>query len=109
MAETVLVVVPGLGTLALDRAEFDRARQRGQEMLGVATPAQAHAANDEGLLDAAGLSECLNVPATWVEQAARDGRIPCVKVGRRVRFRRADVEAAISTARSPVPRLRVAK
>ncbi len=34
----------------------------------------------------------LRVPARWVYDAARAGRIPCRKVGRKVRFVREEIE-----------------
>lgn len=109
MTETILVPLPDGSWLALDRELLDRALLRGAEVMGrPAAPAVPQSA-DEHLLDAAGLATCLNVPVTWIEQSARDGRIPSVRVGRRVRFRRTDVEAAISSTKGSVPRLRVAK
>src|SRR5687767_2969680 len=86
MADVVLLVVPGLGCLALDHAEFERAQKRGQGLLApVATP-EPQGGQQEPLLDSVALAERLCVPATWLEQAARDGRIPSVRIGRRVRF-----------------------
>jgi excisionase family DNA binding protein len=38
----------------------------------------------------------LQVPVSWLYAAAREGRFPCVRVGRYVRFRRADVENYIA-------------
>lgn len=35
----------------------------------------------------------LRVPKTWVYAQAREGNLPCVRMGRYVRFRRADIEA----------------
>jgi excisionase family DNA binding protein len=99
-AEIVLVVLPGLGTLALDRQDFDRARKRGQEMLASASPVEPPGAAEEPLLDSVALARLLCVPTTWLEQAARDGRIPCVRLGRRVRFRRSQVEDAVQAARA---------
>lgn len=44
------------------------------------------------LLTAAEVAELLQVPATWVYEAARRGAIPHVKLGRYVRFDEAEVE-----------------
>jgi excisionase family DNA binding protein len=46
--------------------------------------------NDRLLTDQE-LAEILNVPASWVGEAARQGRIPCIMLGRYRRFDRADV------------------
>lgn len=108
-AELILIPLPGLGTLALDHVEFDRARKRGAELLGATEPVSDQISAGEPLLDSAGLARYLGVPASWLSQAARDGRVPCVRVGRRVRFRRSEIEAALEKVRSPAPRLRVAK
>jgi excisionase family DNA binding protein len=45
------------------------------------------------LLDDAGAAELLNVPKSWVGEAARQGRIPHVKLGRYRRFDRAELLA----------------
>lgn len=39
------------------------------------------------LLDAAELAERWNVPASWIREATRAGKIPCVRLGRYVRYR----------------------
>jgi excisionase family DNA binding protein len=41
------------------------------------------------------LAEILQVPVTWIEQQAREGNIPSLPFGRRRRYRRSAVEAAI--------------
>jgi excisionase family DNA binding protein len=45
------------------------------------------------LLDAGEVAERLHVPARWVKDAARDGKLPCVRLGRYVRFDLGDVLA----------------
>lgn len=47
------------------------------------------------LLDASEVAAMLSVPTRWVRDASREGRIPCVKLGRYVRFRREAVLAWI--------------
>jgi excisionase family DNA binding protein len=46
---------------------------------------------DDRLLDAGEVAELLNVPVRWVRDATRDGRIPCLRLGRYVRYRRGAV------------------
>jgi excisionase family DNA binding protein len=48
--------------------------------------------------DAAGL---LSVRRSWVYDAVRDGRLPCVRVGKHVRFLRSDLERWVREQRSP--------
>ena len=43
------------------------------------------------LLDDAGAAELLNVPKSWVGEAARQGRLPHIKLGRYRRFVRTDL------------------
>jgi excisionase family DNA binding protein len=45
------------------------------------------------LLDDAGAAELLNVPKSWVGEAARQGRLPCIMLGRYRRFDRAELLA----------------
>jgi excisionase family DNA binding protein len=94
VSDRVLIPLPGVGTLALSREAFEVALLEGSR--AIAAPATATAANAETLLDAEQLSAKLSIPTTWIEQAARDGRVPCVRAGRWVRFSRAAVEAALA-------------
>ena len=55
----------------------------------------------ERLLDAKEIAERLGVPETWVRESARSGAIPCVRLGRYVRFDLADVEAWIEECKPP--------
>ena len=94
MTDRVLVPVAGLGVLALEPETFAAA------LAAVAAfaprPAATPAAGDEPLLDADALAGALNVPVTWVESAARTGKIPAIYCGRYPRFRRTAVEAALA-------------
>jgi excisionase family DNA binding protein len=45
------------------------------------------------LLDADAVAQRLGVPRSWVLESARSGAMPCVRLGRYVRFDLADVEA----------------
>lgn len=87
----VLIPLPGIGTLALDAKTYWAALAEG-ERLGAA----AHAADPvEPLLDPEGLAVALSLPVSWIEQAAREGRIPSIQFGRFRRFRRSEVESAM--------------
>lgn len=46
----------------------------------------------EPLLDCAAAAELLNVRVSWVRDATRLGRLPCLRVGRHLRFTRAMLE-----------------
>jgi excisionase family DNA binding protein len=48
---------------------------------------------EDRLLDAKEVGELLAVPEGWVREAARNGTIPHLKLGRYVRFSRVDLDA----------------
>jgi excisionase family DNA binding protein len=61
------------------------------------TPKRSTRALDEPLLTAAQVGALLGgVPAKTILQYARDGRLPCVRIGKHVRFVRSDVDRALS-------------
>jgi excisionase family DNA binding protein len=49
----------------------------------------------EPLLDSKAAAAILCVPPSWLREAARQGRVRCVRVGHYVRFRRTDLAAFI--------------
>jgi excisionase family DNA binding protein len=53
------------------------------------------------LLDAREVAEWLGVPVSWVRESARSGAIPCVRLGRYLRFDLEDVEAWIASCKQP--------
>jgi excisionase family DNA binding protein len=83
--------------LALDREAFAAALAAGAEMM--AAPAPSASTAEEPLLDAEQLAAALHVPVTWIEQAARELRIPSMEFGRWRRFKRSEVEAHVRSAR----------
>jgi excisionase family DNA binding protein len=60
---------------------------------------------DEPLLTASQISALLGgIPPKTVLQYARDGRLPCVRIGKHVRFVRSDVDEALAALRGSPPR-----
>ena len=55
----------------------------------------------ERLLDARAVAERLGVPESWVRESARSGAMPCVRLGRYVRFDLADVERWLEECKQP--------
>ncbi len=55
----------------------------------------------EPLLNAADAAALLSVRPSWIYEAVRDGRLPCVRVGRHVRFLRSDLEDWVRVQRAP--------
>ena len=54
----------------------------------------------EDLLDAGQVAELLGLKCSTVEDYARRGELPCVRLGRHPRFLRADVEAYVLSHRA---------
>ena len=92
----VLIPVPGLGVLALPADRLAAALAEGAALSSA--PGGSHAvesASMEKLMDADELASHLGVAASWLEQAARQGRIPSLMFGRWRRFKRSEVERAV--------------
>jgi excisionase family DNA binding protein len=53
------------------------------------------------LLTAAEVAELLTVPKTWVLDSARSGAMPCIRLGKYVRFDMADVERWLEECKQP--------
>jgi excisionase family DNA binding protein len=47
---------------------------------------------DEPLLTPREAAALLSVPVSWIYAAARERRLPCVRLGRHIRFARAQLE-----------------
>jgi len=56
-----------------------------------------------GLLSAAEVAELLGVPASWVYEQSRRGRIPTVTLGRYRRYRREAIEAWVEGIEAASP------
>ncbi len=53
--------------------------------------ARSRASLDEPLLRPQEAADLLSVRLSWVYEAVRDGRLPCIHVGRHIRFLRTDL------------------
>ena len=92
VGERVLIPLPGIGTLALDSETYKAGLAAGAT-LGPA-PLSSDSSRDEPLLSSDELAALLSIPTSWIEQAARETRIPSHQFGRWRRFKRSEVEAA---------------
>lgn len=105
MSDLVLIPIPGIGVLALNRDVFQQALADGAAFTSTAEPARAAAV--EPLLDSRQLGELLGVGDTLLEQMAKDGRIPSVRIGKYLRFETREVIEALrlrhADNRSAVP------
>lgn len=61
---------------------------------------QVTMALDEPLLNAEAAAALLNVRPSWVRDATRAGRLPCIRVGRHVRYTRPMLERFVAAQRS---------
>ncbi len=68
-----------------------------QLRLDVSRPAVSLA---EPLLTAAVAAKLLSVRTSWVYDAARNGELPCVRLGKHLRFLRSDLERWVAERRS---------
>lgn len=94
MADRVAIPLPDGRWLALDREVFDAAIEAGAEL---ARPLAAPGApTGPRLLTSEQISELLSIPANWFEEAARRDEIPCVRVGKYVRFALDEVLSAVN-------------
>ena len=94
MTDRVLIALPDGRWLALDRATLAAALIAGAEMMAAPSPAAPGIA--EPLLEPEQLAAALSLPVTWVEQAAREQKIPSIQAGRWRRFDRAAVLRALT-------------
>ena len=93
MDHIIIQVAPGDWiALSLTELAIHRAAARA---LGFGTDATAPTGAAEALCTAEELAAVFKVPVTRIEQGAREGTIPCVRIGRRIRYRRHEVEAAL--------------
>jgi len=51
---------------------------------------------DKKLVNLVGLARDLRLPVSWLKAEALAGRIPCLKVGRRLRFNKKAVENTLA-------------
>ena len=88
MADRVLIPLPGVGTLSLDREVYEAA------LIPIAAPAASAVPPVAKLLSAEEMESATSIPASWFATQARERRIPFRKLGRYVRFDLAEVMAS---------------
>lgn len=96
VAGLVLIPLPGIGTLELTREAYGAALRpiaptQGLEAVPPSTPE---------LVKAKVLAARLSLPTSCVYQYAKEGRIPCVRAGKHVRF---DVDQVLRALRTTAP------
>jgi hypothetical protein len=102
MSDRVLIPVPGIGVLALDRETFAAALAAGAGLTAGPSPSPAAFAS-EPLLDADQAAAQINVTARWLEDSARAGIIPHIKLGKFTRFRVSEIASHCRISGAPLP------
>jgi hypothetical protein len=90
MADRVLIPLAGVGTLALSGDAYREALAEGAKLNGSPAPSPVVS---EPLLDADQAAAQMNLTARWLEESARAGIIPHIKLGRFIRFRVSEIAA----------------
>ena len=93
-----IVLNVGNEWLVLDEPTYQAARQAARDAGYGAPPMGTANGSSEALLTAEQLSKVLQVPQSAIEQKTRERVIPCVRLGRWIRYRRLDVETALFDA-----------
>ena len=102
MTDRILVPIVGLGVLAMSREAFAEALAEGADLSPAAAPSSAVSATEQ-LLDADQAAVQMNVSARWLEDSARSGIIPHVKLGKFTRFRLSEIAAHCRVEGAPMP------
>jgi Helix-turn-helix domain len=93
VTERILIPLAGIGTLELTREAYDAA------LRPLAAPGAAEPLTPaELLVSAKVLAGRLSLPVSCLYEYARAGRIPCVRVGKHLRFSPRDVLAVLGGA-----------
>lgn len=96
MPDRIVIPLGNGDWIAVTAAEL-AAHKAAAVALGFASNGARHQAAtiDEPLCTSAELAVALKLPKTRIEQATRMGEIPCIKVGRYIRYRRREVVALL--------------
>src|ERR1700693_5656072 len=94
MNDRVIVPLGSIGTLVLDRDTFDAALDAGVSLGRPAPPIPT--STIDVLLTPEQIAERLSLPQSWIEEATRQGRIPCHEFGR---YRRYSLPEVIDAAK----------
>jgi excisionase family DNA binding protein len=93
MSDRVLIPLPGVGTLELTREAYEAALRP----IAAPEPDRAPVGDATELVTAKTLAAALSLPISCLYEYAKSNRIPCVRVGKHVRFDQQQVLAALRT------------
>lgn len=89
MADRVLIPLPGVGTLALTREEYEAGLAAGRELSGAPAPSLEPTAHPL-FVDATEIARLTNTAVSWWESAARESDCPSLFIGKVRRFKVAE-------------------
>ncbi len=95
MSDMVLIPLPGIGTLELTRQVYEAALR---PISGDRPDNSAVTKSGTDLVTAKVLAQTLSLPLSCIYEYAKAERIPCVRVGKHVRFSPARVLEALGAA-----------
>jgi hypothetical protein len=101
MSDRILISLADGRWLALEAGIFATALAAGAETMANTLPSPASTA--EPLLDADQAAAQMNMTARWLEDSARAGIIPHVKLGKFTRFRVSEIAAHCRVEGAPMP------
>jgi excisionase family DNA binding protein len=94
MSDLIIITLPDGRWLAFNRGVFQAALAAGAEFAGPPQTASSKTVNE--LLTSEQVAERLKLPQSWIEEATRQGRLPCHEFGR---YRRYSLTAVLEAAR----------
>lgn len=95
MKDEIVLIPFGNEFVAMTREAFQEGIEKGRHITG-ATASPENTKPIPKLLDADQACELTGVPASWFLEAARQDRIPHLKMGKYVRFKMSDVYDALA-------------
>jgi hypothetical protein len=90
MSDRIVIPVPGVGVLALDREAFAAALAAGAEMMAASAPSPATRTAAPLYVNAEEMARLTDTAPSWWEASARDLDCPSVFIGRVRRFKVSD-------------------
>ena len=97
MTDRVLICLPDGRWLALSAGMFREALQSGAELAASPSVASAVPQRASALATADEIGEATHMSRSTVYELAKAGVLPCVRVGRRIRFDRESVMAVLAS------------
>jgi excisionase family DNA binding protein len=101
VADLVAIPLPDGRWIGLSAEALQEALTRGAALgLGAGSAAAVPGAAPEKWLTSEELGGLIGIHSTTIEGMSKRGELPCLRVGKALRFKASEVEAAIRTART---------